>query len=352
MSNNKRLFWVVIGLAVVIVILIVVIVVMSRNGGAEEAPTPTSLDPNEVITAAALTAAANMTQTAAVPLFTATPTEELTEEPTETLTPTRAVTNTPAVTLPPGTGADRAEFVADVTIPDGTNLPPGDNFTKVWRVRNAGTTTWTTAYGLTFFGGDQMGGPDSVPLSGTVAPGQTVDLSVDLVAPDDEGDAIGYWMLQNAGGQFFGVGPEGKFAIYVQINVTGSAPTATRGATAAATSTGTVEATATTPPSGNVVSNVSLDVDDGDVTGACPHTFNYTAEFTLSQEATVSYELDAETGSSITLPDPTTITLGAGVHTVDYALEFTDSVSGWARFMVTAPDDVDSNLVNFSLTCQ
>ena len=359
MSNNKRLFWVVIGLAVVIIVLIVVIVVMSRNGAAEEAPTPTSLDPNEVITAAALTAAVNMTQTAAVTPPSPSPTEGPTEGPTGTLTLTSPATNTPANTSAPGTGTDLAEFVADVTIPDGTNFPPGDNFTKVWRVKNVGSTTWTTAYGFNFFGGDQMGGPDSTPLAGSVAPGQTVDLSVDLVAPDEEGEYIGYWMLQNAGGQFFGVGPEGKFALYVQINVVGTAPTSTTGATAAPTDataaptgTETAEATATTQPSGDIVLDVSLEVDESDVTGACPHTFNYAAQFTLSEDATVSYQLDAETGSAITLPDPTTISLSAGVHTVNYTLDFTDSVTGWARFLVTAPDEVESNLVNFSLTCQ
>jgi hypothetical protein len=348
MSNNKRLFWVVIGLVVVIIVLIVVIVVLARNGASEEAPTATPLDPNEVITAAALTAAANMTQTAAVVPLTPSPTEAA----TGTLTPTLPATNTPANSPTPGIGTDLAEFVADVTVPDGANFPPGEDFTKVWRVKNVGTTTWTTAYGLTFFGGDQMGGPDSVPLSGSVAPGQTVDLSVDLVAPDDEGDYIGYWMLQNAGGDFFGVGPEGKFAIYVQINVVGSAPTATTGGTAAPTVTGTVEATATTPPSGDIVSDVSLDVDEADVTGACPHIFNFTAEFTLSEAATVTYQLDAETGGDITLPDPTTLNLGAGVQTANYALEFTDSVTGWARFLVTEPNEVNSSLVNFSLTCQ
>jgi hypothetical protein len=66
----------------------------------------------------------------------------------------------------------------------------------------------------------------------------------------------------------------------------------------------------------------------------------------------VTYQLDAETGSGITLPDPTTISLGVGTHTANYALEFTDSVSGWARFLVTAPNEVESNLVNFTLTCQ
>ena len=113
MSNNKRLFWVVIGLVVVIIVLIVVIIVLARNDATAEEPTPTSIDPNEVITAAALTAAVNMTQTAAGPTPSSTPTETPTEGPTGTLIPTAAVTSTPANSPTPGIGGDRAEFVID-----------------------------------------------------------------------------------------------------------------------------------------------------------------------------------------------------------------------------------------------
>ena len=41
---------------------------------------------------------------------------------------------------------DRAQFVTDVTVPDGTKYDPGATFTKTWRLRNVGTCTWTTAY--------------------------------------------------------------------------------------------------------------------------------------------------------------------------------------------------------------
>ena len=45
---------------------------------------------------------------------------------------------------------DAAAFVRDVTIPDGTIVEPGRDFTKTWRLKNVGTCSWTTAYALVF----------------------------------------------------------------------------------------------------------------------------------------------------------------------------------------------------------
>src|SRR5690606_11879693 len=78
---------------------------------------------------------------------------------------------------------DNAEFVGDITIPDGTEMAPGQAFTKIWRIKNNGTSTWTSAYKLHFDHGSQMSGPNDVSLPNNVAPGQEVDISVNLVSP-------------------------------------------------------------------------------------------------------------------------------------------------------------------------
>jgi hypothetical protein len=44
----------------------------------------------------------------------------------------------------------------DVTIPDDTVMAPGNTFTKIWRIKNAGNCTWTTTYAVAFFSGEQM----------------------------------------------------------------------------------------------------------------------------------------------------------------------------------------------------
>ncbi|HEY6074680.1 MAG TPA: NBR1-Ig-like domain-containing protein, partial [Anaerolineales bacterium] len=85
------------------------------------------------------------------------------------------------------------QFVADVTIPDGTTMTPGQTFTKTWRLRNAGTCAWTTSYAIVFSNGNSMNGPTTQALAGAVNPGQTVDISVNLTAPSAVGDYTGNW---------------------------------------------------------------------------------------------------------------------------------------------------------------
>ena len=63
-----------------------------------------------------------------------------------------------------------------------------------------------------------MGAPVSVPLTKIVAPGETVDVSVTLTAPDDGGTYRGNWMMRNAANTLFGIG-DGTKAFWVQIKV-------------------------------------------------------------------------------------------------------------------------------------
>jgi hypothetical protein len=95
--------------------------------------------------------------------------------PPPTLTPLPALTPTLTPNNPPPTivpsGCDKATFVADVTVPDGTLFSPGTSFVKTWRLKNSGTCTWTTAYTLVWAGDDAIGAPGSVKLPVSVAPG-------------------------------------------------------------------------------------------------------------------------------------------------------------------------------------
>lgn len=136
---------------------------------------------------------------------TVTPTS--TVEPTATLTPTVTTTSIPC---------NLATFISDVTIPDGTELTKNTSFTKTWRLKNIGSCAWTSGYQLIFDHGDQMSGPASKQLtSGVVNPGDTVDISVDLKAPDPAGSYRGYWRMRDAGGVVFGLSNGSAF--YVDI---------------------------------------------------------------------------------------------------------------------------------------
>ncbi len=65
-----------------------------------------------------------------------------------------------------------------------------------------------------------MGAPDAVPLTASVAPGQTVDLSVELTAPDTLGTYQGNWQLKDDKGQTFGIGEKADKTFWVRVKVT------------------------------------------------------------------------------------------------------------------------------------
>jgi hypothetical protein len=168
--------------------------------------------------------------------------------PAPTATPLPISTSPVVYTQPV---CDMAGFVEDVTIPDGTDVEPGSTFTKTWRLSNEGTCTWNADYRVVFFDGDALGGPDSAEFtSEDIAPGETVDVSVDLQSPDDAGSYTGYWKLENSDGEMFGIGATGS-AFWVKINVPQAAasatPTRTLTAAPAATSTATTAPTETPP---------------------------------------------------------------------------------------------------------
>ena len=128
--------------------------------------------------------------------------------------------------------SDNASFVTDVTIPDGTTLNPGQTFTKTWRMKNTGTTTWGSGYSWAFTSGDQMSAPSSVSVSST-SPNNTADISVNMVAPTTAGSYTGNWRMKNSQGQLFGD------EVWVKINVSSSSGgTCTNGAQSGALQSG------------------------------------------------------------------------------------------------------------------
>jgi photosystem II stability/assembly factor-like uncharacterized protein len=145
--------------------------------------------------------------------------------PPSTLTALPPLTPTATPITPPPTvqagGCDRATFVADVTVQDGTTFAPGAVFTKTWRLKNTGACVWTTAYKLIYYSGEPMSAPTTVNLPWGAAANQTVDISVNMVAPPAPGNYRGFWILANASGQFFGIGPNAMDPVWVEINVAG-----------------------------------------------------------------------------------------------------------------------------------
>jgi len=152
--------------------------------------------------------------------LTSSATPSVTQTATSTHTPTATVTDTPTAT--PATFAttcDQAYFIADITIPAGTVTLPGEKFTKIWRLRNIGSCTWTTSYRIVFYGGDPMSAPSSNNLPTNIPPGQSVDVSMDMTAPLKNGSYQGYWIFRNTSGALFGIGSQANEPWPVMINV-------------------------------------------------------------------------------------------------------------------------------------
>jgi hypothetical protein len=141
--------------------------------------------------------------------------------PIPTFTPIPSLTPVPPTATPVPIPCDRASFITDVTIPDGTAISPGATFTKTWRLKNTGTCTWTTSYALIFVGGEQMKASSQIPLGAEVVSGSTVDVSVTFTAPTSEGKYHSSWKIKNASGSQFGTGAKNA-SFYVDIEVKAS----------------------------------------------------------------------------------------------------------------------------------
>ena len=189
----------------------------SPSRGTDTAATLNALYTAAAQTVSAGTGANNYTVTPGLPIPTATSNTVPTTGPT-------IPTATSFSTLPsvPVVRCDAAQFVEDVNIKDGSVLERGISFTKIWRLKNTGNCSWTTSYALVFVDGDSLSAPVAVGLTGNVNPGQTVDLAINLAAPNKDGHYRGYWKLRNTSGVLFGIGNDATTAFWVDINVKGS----------------------------------------------------------------------------------------------------------------------------------
>lgn len=107
----------------------------------------------------------------------------------------------------------------DVTVPDYTELRPGESFNKTWRLVNASPCTWSADFAAVWFSGEQFGAPQVVSLGRPVESGASVDISVGMTAPEEAGSYQSNWKLSSDQGDLFGIGPAGDSPIWVRIVV-------------------------------------------------------------------------------------------------------------------------------------
>lgn len=125
---------------------------------------------------------------------------------------------------------DKSIFVADITIPDGTVVAAGSQFTKVWALQNVGTVAWENRFlqcmddEVSVYAGNGQRLPVAAglrPAQVRVAvpltqPGETVQVAVDFQAPALPCACVSYWKSVFADGSFCFPGSVG---LSVQVRV-------------------------------------------------------------------------------------------------------------------------------------
>mgnify|MGYP000861041129 CR=1 FL=1 len=266
-------------------------------------------------TAAAQTVEALLSATPAntTPIFTSTASGPATLTPI----PSPVFTSTPAATATPN--CPLAQFVTDVTIPDGTVMNPGQTFNKKWRLKNIGACAWS-GYSLVFDSGEAMNGPATKAI-GTVNPGQEIDIDVDLKAPNTAGTYRGYWRLVTNSNVLVPVvsGYQGR-AFYVEIKV--AAPTNTSAPLFAVTS----------------VSFANV--------GGC-NGFTTTANVTVNGPGTVKVRWIRSDGATPPVP-PDLVFAAAGTQSVSISWNTTDPGIKWFDLYVDSPNNQQFGRAQFT----
>jgi Ig-like domain-containing protein len=103
-------------------------------------------------------------------------------------------------------------FVQDLTIPDGTDVNPGEPVDKQWLVTNSGTCDWDGSYRFKLISGEAMQAAAEQALFPARA-GTQATLRVVFTAPQDTGMHQTAWQAVSPEGITFGE------AVYMQISV-------------------------------------------------------------------------------------------------------------------------------------
>ena len=195
---------------------------------------------------------------------------------TETAATLPTVTPTPGTPQPTNSPdcTNKAAFVADVTIPDNTNVAGGTTFTKTWRIANTGTCVWGPDYTLSYYSGERLNAVDSIPLAVTY-PGQNLDISIDLTAPAKTGTYQGNYVIKNPAALIMSIADDSRLWVIINVTVTSAitpSPTATAISNVSANSAPTAALTLTVTITGTAPTTTALSSAPTVTTGNCAFT--------------------------------------------------------------------------------
>ena len=211
---------------------------------------------------------------------------------------------------------NKAKFVAE-NISDNKQYDPGDTFTKTWTMRNDGSCTWDKTYRVVFNEGDRMNGETSFYLDREVKPGETIDLSVHLTAPNAAGKYKGYWNIKAPDGDLFTY-------FWAQIEVVDN-----------------------TPPFAITSVTTNLNASYNTV---CALEIPLKVSFTANGPGTLLYRVET---SDLGMQAQDSLVFDiASTKTVNFTWTITYSSDYWIKIYVDEPSAKTYGPFNFSVTCQ
>lgn len=148
-----------------------------------------------------------------------------TSTPTSFALPTQSSSETPTPVLATATGQPAVPPTSTPFAPVGCThdgaflneeltpqpVAPGEAFTVAWRLGNTGTCAWQGVT-LRFVGGSEMGRAAVIQVPPTAAGGEAT-VTVEFIAPEEEGEYTGVWEMVQAGGTTFGGRPYARIVV-------------------------------------------------------------------------------------------------------------------------------------------
>ncbi len=113
---------------------------------------------------------------------------------------------------------NRAKFVNDVTIPDGTPVKRGEWITKTWTLENYGTCPWNENYKVVWNNDDIENQQQLFDIGVDLEPGEQGEISVSFPVQGSDLTHISF-LLAGPDGQTFGLGPQMRGDLYVEYRV-------------------------------------------------------------------------------------------------------------------------------------
>ena len=112
---------------------------------------------------------------------------------------------------------NNAAFIADLTIPDFTQVSPGKRLRKSWQIRNTGSCSWGPGYYVVFEEGHAM----TERLQHALYPAKpetNAVVEIEMTAPETPGEYQGFWNLYDPDGILFG------HKLFIKITVVADGP--------------------------------------------------------------------------------------------------------------------------------